>query len=291
MTGLGDFHRIAEIIKSKCDDIIPHVMKRRTATLGQFVYAVRPSLYVAFYEAREFKPIRGVSRHGKKMTKSGQYLEMEKHGIRTVQWQTIQPDQRYQPAQWGPYVIVKPDEGRRGQDVKIRKTGRINYEKDCANHKAHLIQKFVHTGPQPVSYRALTFFGETIYLHKSTNIACGNPLNDPTRADEIGGHNPVATAAHGKAELVTDHEIIAFAKHIADTAFKDIPLLGQDIVRDLASGELYCLEVNPYGSTWHFSSDTGRAIQSGNNINFEKQFKAFDKVADILIRKTRELAC
>ena len=101
----------------------------------------------------------------------------------------------------------------------------------------------------------------------------------------------MATAAKGTAELVFDDEIIAYAKQIAQTAFKDIPLLGQDIIRDMATGKLYCMEVNPYGSTWHFSSKMGAGIQSANNFDFEKQFDAFNKVAEILIQKTREHAC
>lgn len=290
MTGMGDFQKIAGIIKSRCDDVIPHVVKRSALPFRQILFAGRPSLYVALYEARQFKPLRGLSLHGRAMEKSKQYLELEKYGLPTVPWQAIRTGERYDPATWGPYVIVKPDEGRRGQDVKIRKTGRVCYEKDCQEGATHLIQKFIHTGPQPVSYRALTFFGDIMYLQKSTNTACGSRLNDPTKADEIGGHNPVATASQGKAELVFDEEVIAFAKKISETAFKDIPLLGQDIVRDAATGKLYCLEVNPYGSTWHFSSQVGLAIQSANDLNYEKQFDAFNKVADILVEKTRALA-
>lgn len=291
MTGMASFQNIAELIKGKCDDVVPQVLSRRHAKLLQFLYWFRPSLYVAFYEAKRFKPLRGKSLHGEIMTKSEQYLQLESCGLRTVQWDSIRPGQVYDPAIWGPYVIVKPDSGRMGMDVRIRKTGRIRYEKDCANGQPYLIQKFVHTGDQPVSYRACTFFGEILYLQKSTNTACGSLLYDPSNAEEIGGHNPVATAAKGSAELVFDEEIIAFAKQIAETAFKDIPLLGQDIVRDVVTGELYCLEVNPFGSTWHFSSKAGAGIQSANSLDFKKQFDAFNKVADILIRKTRELAC
>jgi len=290
MTGMASFQTIAEIIKGKCEDVVPRALTRRQAKFFQFLYLFRPSLYVAFYEAKQFKPLRGKSLRGENMTKSEQYRQLECCGIRTVQWESISPGQTYDPATWGPYVIVKPDSGRMGMDVRIRKTGRIRYEKDCPDGQPFLIQKFVHTGDQPVSYRACTLFGEILYLQKSTNTACGSLLNDPSNAEEIGGHNPVATAAKGSAELVFDEEIIAFAKHIAVTAFKDIPLLGQDIVRDLATGELYCLEVNPYGSTWHFSSKSGAGIQSANSLDFEKQFNAFDKVADILIRKTREQA-
>lgn len=291
MTGLSDFQKIVGLIKSRCDDISPYVIRQKYAWFRQLFFMTKPTLYVAFYEAKKFKPLRGQCFRGDSMSKSGQYLEMEKHGLETLDWQLIEPNVQYDPKDWGPYVIVKPDRGRRGIDVKIRKTGRISYEKDCPEGSPHLIQKFIHTGIQPVSYRALTFFGEIIYLQKSTNTACGSPLNDPTRADEVGGHNPVATAAKGKAELVFDDEIIEFARNIANTAFKTIPLLGQDIVRDVATGKLYCLEVNPYGSTWHFTSKTGLGIQSGNDIVFEKQFDAFSKVANILIQKTREFAC
>jgi len=290
MTGRADFLHLTELIKGKCDDIVPRVLSRRHAKFLQLLCLFRPSLYIAFYEASKFKPFRGAVFRGENLTKSEQYRQMESCGLRTVQWSSIKPDERYNPADWGPYAIVKPDTGRMGMDVRIRKTGRIHYQKDCPDGKPYLIQKFVHTGEQPVSYRACTFFGEILYLQKSTNTACGSLLNDPASSEEIGGHNPVATAAKGRAELVVDQEIIAFAKHIALTAFRDIPLLGQDIIRDLATGELYCLEVNPYGSTWHFSSRAGKGIQSANALDFEKQFNAFDKVADILIRKTREFA-
>jgi len=289
MTGLQDFLRIAELIKRKCEDVIPHVTTRHHAVYQQLRYLFRPSLYVAFYEANRFKPIRGRRFCGAKMTKSEQYLQMEESGLETLKWQMIQPDERYESSDWGPYVIVKPDEGKMGHDVKIRKTVRVHHGKDCET-SPHLIQRFMHTGIQPESYRALTFFGEILYLQKSTNIACGNLLNDPTRAEEIGGHNPVATAAKGRAQLVFDEEIISYAKHIAQTAFSDIPVLGQDIIRDPATGKLYCLEVNPYGSTWHFSGRVGLGIQSDNDLVFEQQFDAFNKVADILIQKTREHA-
>ncbi len=291
MTGMADFLEIAERIKARCDDIVPHVLSRRRVKWMQLSCAFRPSLYVAFFEAYGFKPIRGRCFRGMSMNKSEQYKLMEHCGLKTVQWQLIQEGERFDPKDWGPYAIVKPDVGRKGIDVKFRKTGRIRYEKDCTDNKPHLIQKFVHTGNQPVSYRACTFFGEILYLQKSTNIACGSLLNDLTNTDDIAGHNPVATASKGKAELVFDEEIIAYAKHMAATAFKDIPLLGQDIIRDQITGELFCMEVNPYGSTWHFSSKAGTGIQSANKLEFEKQFDAFNKVAEILIRKTREHAC
>lgn len=288
-TGFDDFIKIAGIIRRKCRDVVPYIARQRRLKYSQFLFSMRPCLYVAMYEAAHFEPVRGRCMRGNGIDKAQQYLRLEQHGITTLKWESILPGARYAPEDWGAYVIVKPHAGSSGHDVKIRKTTRVHYEKDCAI-KPHLIQKFVHTGPQPVSYRALTFFGQVLYLQKSTNTACGNLLTNPTLLRGIGGHNPVATSALGTAALVVDEEIMAYAQHIALTAFPEIPVLGQDIVRDLETGALYCLEVNPYGSTWHFSSKQGISVQESYQFSYEKQFDAFNLVADILIQKTRELA-
>ena len=290
MTGFGDFKLIADQIRSKCDDVIPYVINARRAPMLQALFWLHPTLYVGFYEARKFNPLRGRCLRGQDMGKTDQCLRMQACGIRIPRWASIQPGARYEPDEWGAYSVVKPNDGRMGKDVIIRRTARITYEKDCAGDLEHLIQQFIYTGPRPISYRALTLFGETLYLQKSTNIACGHELSGPQDLKALGGHNIVATAQRGKAELVTDEEVTAFAKEIALRAFPEIPVLGQDIVRCATTGDLYCLEVNPFGATWHFSSKTGLSIQATNSFNYEKQFNAFAKSADILINKTRELA-
>jgi hypothetical protein len=87
-----------------------------------------------------------------------------------------------------------------------------------------------------------------------------------------------------------DPEIIAFAEN-AHRAFPNIPLLGTDIIRDAATGQLYVLEVNSGGYVWHFTSRMGLSVQKQFNLNFESQFDGRRKAAKILAAKAMELAC
>lgn len=288
--GYGDFARIAGLIRQHCDDITPHVVLRKQLWWRQAALLARPTLYVAFYHARGFRPMRGACLRGEDLGKAEQYRILRDAGIRVPDWAVIKPGQRYDPSQWGSHVLVKPDRGCMGRGIRLRRAGRIRFEKDCEDGRAHLLQRFVHTGPHPVSYRVLTFLGEVLLMHRNTNIACGSALSDPACTAELGGHNPVASSAKGRVELVTDDAIMAMARRIAREAFPHIPLLGQDIIREATTGELYCLEVNPAGSTWHFSAPVGVAMQQANGIHFETQFGAFEIAARALIEATRRLA-
>ncbi|MGH8105654.1 MAG: hypothetical protein ACREO2_05020, partial [Arenimonas sp.] len=262
-----------------------HVINRRQLWWRELALLFSPSLYVAFYEAKSFKPLRGLCLHGTSMSKSQQYRQMQAAGIGVIPWQKIARGESYSHETWGDIVIVKPDHGREGRGVFLSKPENINFETTCQDGKDRLIQKFVETGDNPTYYRALSLFGEILYLRRTTNSSSRIDAD----SDE-GLPDPVANAAHGYAELVKDDEVIAFAKQMATKAFPNIPILGQDIIRDRETGQLYCLEVNPYGSTWHFSTPTGRALQQRDNIDYRTQFDAFTKAAQILIEKTRQLA-
>lgn len=290
MTGLSDFRHIAGIIRQRCDDVLPHVIKARHAPLLQARFWHRPTLYVGFYHARGFQPLRGECLRGESMRKSRQYRILRDAGIRVPDWCEIHPDSRFKVEDWGEHVLVKPDNGRMGGGIRLRLTRRISLAKDCPGGTPHIVQRFVHTGPLPISYRVCTLFGEVMYLMKSTNVACGNPLRDAASIKQSGGHNPVATAAKGCAELVIDGELVELARDIATRVFPRIPLLGQDFIRDSMTGEIHCLEVNPGGSTWHFSGSTGRSLQDANGFHFETQFGAFDIAARALIEAARRLA-
>lgn len=282
---IRDFQEIAEHIRQLEPDIDVLVTKRKRLRWRQLAYLFRPCLYVAFYEAKQFKPLRGLCLHGKWLTKAEQYVQMQNAGIDVIPWQKITPGKAYGPSEWGELVIIKPDEGREGRGVHLARPESIDFKQVCDDGENHLIQKFINTGDNPNYYRCLTLFGETLYLRKTTNNAS---LLNADLAD--GLPDPVANAAHGHAELVNDTEVIEYARKIASEAFPDIPLLGQDIVRERITGRLYCLEVNSYGSTWHFSTPAGRKVQLRHNIDYKKQFDAFKRAAEVLIEKTRLLA-
>lgn len=282
---IADFETIAGHICKSAPDIQVHIVKRSQLWWRQFAYLFQPALYVAFYEAKKFKPLRGLCLHGSSMRKSAQYIRMQDAGFNVIPWKHIVRGEKYTEDEWGMAAIIKPDYGREGRGVHLSKPENVLHEQLPEDGESYLIQKFVETGDNPNYFRALTLFGETLYLRKTTN---GTSLTSEIASGQLP--DPVANAGHGSAELVTDLEVMQFAKKMADMAFPEIPLLGQDIVRDRNSGRLYCLEVNPYGSTWHFSTLTGRKLQQRENLDYKTQFDAFKLAANVLMEKARLLA-
>jgi glutathione synthase/RimK-type ligase-like ATP-grasp enzyme len=70
--------------------------------------------------------------------------------------------------------------------------------------------------------------------------------------------------------------------------FRNARFLGVDVVRDAETRKLYIMEVNPAGATWHFSSISAKGYPAEHVRNLYAQFGALDKVAQLLIEKTRE---
>jgi len=64
-------------------------------------------------------------------------------------------------------------------------------------------------------------------------------------------------------------------------------VLGVDIIRDVHSGKLYVLEVNPHGNVWHLSSPFVRKVDPEYVRARYAQFNALDRAANLLIQKTR----
>lgn len=296
MTGLADFHHIAGLIRQRCGDVLPHVIKARHAPLLQARFWNLPTLYVGFYEARRFTPWRGLCLRGQRLSKSEELARMRAAGTPVPEYMTYDHALDLDPGYWGECVVVKPDPGREGNGVLLVPTRSLH--RSVAGMDAEgglLVQRYVATGVHPCYQRVLTLFGEPLYCRRTVNRGVDMAEDGwPPRtapADDRPGHDIVANAAHGTHSLCADDELLAFARDNARRAFPEIPLLGQDIVRDMHDGRLYCLEVNAYGSTWHFSSPSGRRVQQASGIDYAGQFGAFAKAADVLIAKAREAAC
>ena len=90
--------------------------------------------------------------------------------------------------------------------------------------------------------------------------------------------------------ICNDAEIIALGERVHQ-AFPECSVLGVDIIRDSQTGQLYVLEVNPYGAVWHLSSPLARTFSPDHVRELYAQFNALDRVADLLIQKTRSDAC
>jgi hypothetical protein len=293
----ADLSRIAAHI-AKIDSgirafVVPHHKYDQLALIPQWF---QPTLSLSLYHVADRKLLPGNFVTGYFLPKHLEYRRLDAAAIPVPAWTMIEPDTRLDPAMWGPYVVEKPSLGVRGANVRIRKTGRVAYADPSSYPVGHygreapmLAQKFVYTGPWPVSFRVITLFGEVLLCYRQTSTTHGQPLAGRWRFRDTGGINIVSNTKDMKAELADDADIIALAERAHRTAFPECPVLGFDIVRDVETGEVFVLESHPQGS-WLFSGEVGRKIQADNQIDFAGQFGAFEKASGILARLAPKLA-
>ena len=102
---------------------------------------------------------------------------------------------------------------------------------------------------------------------------------------------PIAYQADANRErlLIRDADVLAMAR-AAHKVFPEIPMIGCDIIREARTGDLYVLELNPGGNTWHFSSDSAgerRARMGPEQVEkMRQQFQALRTVAIALVGRT-----
>jgi hypothetical protein len=252
------------------------------------------SLSIQQPHARMLLPGRVIT--GAYTDKCSQSTRMDAAGIPVPKWTVITPETRLDPATWGPYVVEKPAAGKWGAFVRIRKTGRVRYappESFPADHYGRngpmIAQRFVYTGERPTSYRAVTFFGETLLCYRQWSMR-GYPLRSRWDFKSTGGSPIVSNVKGMQIALDKDNEVIALAERTHREAFAEFPLLTIDIVRDADSGELFVLEAHTRGHGWLFSRPVDLSIQADNSIDFESQFDGIEKSAQILARETPRLA-
>ena len=124
----SDFVEMCEHISRCADDIQPYIVDTKQE---QWVHAdivsKHPTMTASWLPIRRFNPPRGPVFEGLEIPKSEQYERLRRDGINVPDWQEIGPGASFDPDQWGPYVVVKPDLGRCGREIKIKRTSRIKY--------------------------------------------------------------------------------------------------------------------------------------------------------------------
>jgi glutathione synthase/RimK-type ligase-like ATP-grasp enzyme len=196
----------------------------------------------------------------------------------------IQETTALNPHDWGPYVVVKPDLGRKGAEIFIKRAGRVRYRAP-----GFLAQQFIYTGRWPVNYRVVTLFGRALMSWRCEADHRFVPLESRWDFKARGGITVVSNKKDSRYTLAAEAGVIALAER-AHAAFPDQPLLGTDIVRDADSGALYVLECNPRGDAWLISSVMGRMIEQANGLDFAGQFGALEIAAAVLSRETHARA-
>jgi hypothetical protein len=260
----------------------------------------RPTLTVAFSTGGAFSPVRGPLLIGRRIEKLDQSEALKRAGVSVPLVQPFEPGMKLHRDLWGDFVLLKPaplEASSHGEGIQLFRSSRLekmtlaDFPEQHPVHKQQMmVQKFIDTGEYPCKYRALTLCGEPLYIqHHTLNIARpGLGANDQVLAGAI-----VATGGGERTYRHLEYpEVFTFAKRMA-AVFPDVPLLGCDVIKDVNTGELYGIEVNPNGNVWHFSSPmwAERRKLLPDVVNaMHSQYGAFDVAADALIQATRQRA-
>lgn len=290
----SDYEAIARRIEAQDPGIAVFIVDTKDAGLSDARFdAARPALTVSPMPIKRFVPPRGAVCQGFEYPKGEQYARLAAAGLPVPRWARVAPGVALDAREWGPYVVVKPELGRKGAEIFIKKTGRVRYrppETFGEDHPARkaplLVQRFVYTGRWPSNYRVVTLFGEPLMSWRCEQSREHRPLESRWDFKALGGLSVVSNKRDSRYALAAEPDVLALAR-AAHQAFPEQPLLGTDIVRDADSGELWLLECNPRGDAWLISSDMGRMIERANGIDFAAQFGALDVASRVLARETR----
>lgn len=297
------FFKLAHHVREFDPEIRPHVItydrhliKRiYRRMLIQFILPRRPSLTFSPTPAK-FRPGRGVLYQGQRLSKSLQFVALESRSIPVPLWVLLTKERQPDLSGLGPYVVVKPDRGGVGAEVKIMRRGRVKWRpvvtKFAGPSDGLIVQAFIYTGPWPVSYRVSTLFGQALWSIRVEASHTRPPLSGPEAFDRVPGGkglNIVSASKGCSIALSNEEDVIQLAER-AHEAFPEIPVLGLDIVREHPTGQLYVLEVNPESGGWQFASEKGLRLQREFGFSLEQQFDGLKKAAKILAERTRKEA-
>jgi hypothetical protein len=309
-----DFGEIAQKVKAIDRSIDFYSVSNVSAEQLPSIVWMWPTLVVALVSNIRMQVKRGTVLRQQQIEKLAQYKKFRQAGIPTPPTLSFDFGMTLDPMLFGDFVLIKPMDltmTSQGLGVQMFRRHRLermlprDFAPDHAIRKArhgYLVQKFIDTGVYPSFHRIQTFFGKVIYSWHSTLQIPRCPLDAPDVEIE---RTVIATQGGEKdRQLVKEPDIQRLAERV-HTQFADIPMLAIDVLREARTRELYVLECNPGGNTWHFSSNIGEKLRLGfgnakvngvaraNQIArrmFMEQYGAFDIVAKALVEKTHRLA-
>jgi hypothetical protein len=225
---------------------------------------------------------------GRIMPKSEELAGLERAGVAVPRWRVLLPGEKLTEAEFGRYVVVKPDQGLRGAGVRVQKATSVGseplYVEAIKTHSAPLVQEFIYTGPRPVSYRVGVLLGKAIYRWRIEGREVEGRALPPDGDFRTG--SGVSVVSSGKGCTFSepfDAEVTAFAEK-ASRAFPGIPLMGIDVVRRVPDGKLFVLELNASGYCFHLTSETGVKIQNTTYLELPEQYGGYPYIADLYQR-------
>lgn len=260
----------------------------RGDTVSSLVFSPGPLRKLRLMGARVFQ--------GQWLPKSVECQRLQAAGFPVPKWAKMTPKSLPSVEPFGQYVVVKPDIGARGADVRIaRSTGLTWRPPKTSTAKVlggpfapSVVQEFIYSGPWPRSYRVTTLFGEVLWsvsVEASHALPRLNGRNGFAKAEEGAGTSIVSSGKDCTFALSAEPDLMELARGVHGV-FPEIPLLGIDFVRDFETGRPYIVEVNSAGLCWHFTSPGGLRLQREMGFNLEAQFDGRRCAAKILAERT-----
>ncbi len=256
--------------------------------------AERPTLIFSPAGVQSMPAIRGTRVVSVPTTKAKEARLVHKAGFAVPQTTRLTSATVLDEKLWGPFAVMKPDIGSNGKGVRLRRTRHVRWvdpaswpQDDDRHGKDLIVQQYVHSGDHVNCYRVFTVLGEVVYsIH--TSLRAPLSLPDPRGSDEVD--LPIA-ANTGDREVTLnyDEEVLSFAQRLA-RKFPMIPVMPIDIVRHHDTGQLFIMEINSHGLSWHLSSPFGQKQQQTYGLNYYRQFNGLERIARALIEKTRAMA-
>ena len=252
-----------------------------------------PLLNLYLVNPPQVVPSRGKTLFVERIDKFEQIKQYTAAGItapKTIEYET---DQLIDKNDWGEYLFLKDKLSSGGRNCFLVPGKYISNIKSFLD-KAQLpnellLQEFIYTGENVNHYRVLNFLGRPLCCFKSTNLT---NIIFPTSLDDVLNNHTAKTnysKDSRKIELSDNLEILKFSEKVFNI-FSEKPLQGIDIVIEKDTKKLFVLEANLGGNVWVFSHKQSFALDNLGRSALLQQFNAFDVAADVLIKKTEELA-
>ena len=273
------FEAVIHRVRARAPHIDARIVFDKKYRWQSYSWMTRPTLAVSMAPLSRFRLRRGELLTTRRASKVFELERLEGAGLPVPRWQLLREGEAPDLAGYGPYVVLKPNKGSKGAQVKLARRGRVRWKPEYEELGGRIAQVFIYTGRWPVSYRVTVFLGRVLFAVRSEGNHARVPLEGP---DEAPGQSIVSTAKDSTYTLASDEDVIALGRRAAQ-AFPDRPILGVDIVRDHATGELSVLEINGGGYTWGFTSVAGRGIQRDHGIDLAGQFDGYTVAAEALI--------
>jgi hypothetical protein len=252
-----------------------------------------PLLNIYLVNPPQIIPSRGKTLFVERVDKYEQIKQYVAAGIatpKTIEYELGQPINKND---WDEHVFIKPRKGSFSKNSFLIPTKYIldikPYFEEVATKEKFILQQFINTGVNAISYRVLNFFGEALSF---CSLTCPKPIYLPNNLDEAFNNNTVQTNlenANAIRKFEYDNEILNFSKKTFNV-FNEKPIQGTDILVDKKTNKLLVLEANLGGNSWVFTKEDWGAYKQLGRSALLQQFNAFDIAADVLIKKTEELA-